>query len=123
MNTTALEAIAFRQRALGVGHAVPSVTFQAGGMKKAIINLMNPVHRLQQAPRCSATAKRTRKPCRAPAVRGWTVCRCHGARGGAPPGERNGRYRHGGRTKAALAEHRALSKLIRKARASIARLV
>ena len=55
-------------------------------MKKAIINLMNPVHRLQQAPRCSATAKRTRQPCRAPAVRGWTVCRCHGARGGAPTG-------------------------------------
>jgi hypothetical protein len=21
--------------------------------------------------------KRTRQPCRAPAVRGWTVCRCH----------------------------------------------
>jgi len=28
---------------------------------------------------------------------GWTVCRFHGARGGAP--ERNGNYRHGGRTK------------------------
>jgi hypothetical protein len=53
---------------------------------------------------------------------GWTVCRCHGARGGAPEGEGNGRYKHGGFTKAAMAERRALSKLIREARASIARL-
>jgi hypothetical protein len=60
---------------------------------------------------------------RVPAVRGRTVCRCHGARGGAPTGERNGRYRHGGFTKAALAERRAVSKLVREARASIARLV
>jgi hypothetical protein len=34
-------------------------------------------------------------PCMAPAVKGWKVCRFHGARGGAPKGERNGRYRHG----------------------------
>jgi hypothetical protein len=27
------------------------------------------------------------------------VCRFHGARGGAPEGERNGNYRHGVRTK------------------------
>jgi hypothetical protein len=37
---------------------------------------------------------------------------------GAPTGKRNGRYRHGG-----LAERRAVSKLIREARASIACLV
>jgi hypothetical protein len=80
-----------------------------------MINRMNPVHRLQQAPRCSATSKRTRQPCRAPAVRGWTVCRCHGDK-------RNGRYRHGRFTKAALAERRSVSKLLREARASIARL-
>jgi hypothetical protein len=53
---------------------------------------------------------------------GWAVCRCHGARGEAPTGRRNGRYRHGGFTKAALAERRAVSKLVREARASIARL-
>ncbi|HEV2623765.1 MAG TPA: hypothetical protein VGV62_01385, partial [Xanthobacteraceae bacterium] len=34
-----------------------------------------------------------------PAVRGWKVCRMHGARGGAPEGERNGNYRHGARSK------------------------
>jgi hypothetical protein len=32
-------------------------------------------------------------------LNGWTVCRFHGARGGAPEGKRNGNYRHGGRTK------------------------
>jgi hypothetical protein len=36
---------------------------------------------------------------------------------------RNGRYRHGGFTKAAMAERRAVSKLIREAMASIGRLV
>jgi hypothetical protein len=87
-------------------------------MKQASINLMNPEHRLQETPRCSATSKRTRQPCRAPAERGKAVCRFHGARGGVP----TGRYRHGGRTRAALAERRAVSKLIREARASIARV-
>jgi hypothetical protein len=48
--------------------------------------------------RCSATTKRTRQPRRAPAVRGWAVCRCHGARVGVSTGNRNGRYRHGGCT-------------------------
>ena len=51
------------------------------------------------APRCHAKSKRTGKPCRAPAVQGWKVCRMHGARGGAPEGKRNGNYRHGARSK------------------------
>ncbi|WP_146591224.1 hypothetical protein [Puniceibacterium confluentis] len=33
-----------------------------------------------------------------PAVRGWHVCRMHGARGGAPTGAANGAWRHGERT-------------------------
>ncbi len=37
----------------------------------------------------------TGKPCQAPAVRGWAVCRFHGARGGAPKGAQNGSYKHG----------------------------
>jgi hypothetical protein len=28
-------------------------------------------------------------------MRGKTVCRMHGGKGGAPRGERNGQYRHG----------------------------
>ena len=42
-------------------------------------------------------SKRTGQPFRSPAVRGWKVCRMHGA--GAPEGKRNGNYQHGGRTK------------------------
>jgi hypothetical protein len=39
----------------------------------------------------------------------FRVCRMHGARGGAPEGERNGNYRHGTRSK----ENIALWKLIK----------
>jgi hypothetical protein len=42
---------------------------------------MTAVYPYQKSPRCSATSKRTRKPCMAPAVNGWTVCRFHGAPG------------------------------------------
>jgi hypothetical protein len=87
-------------------------------MEKTIANLII----ANMAPRCKATAKRTRQRCRGPAVKGWTVCRCHGAGGGAPTGKRHGQYKHGQRTRAAIAERRALSKLIREARASLADL-
>jgi hypothetical protein len=72
---------------------------QGGGvLEKTKINLMN------LAPRCNARAKRTGCRCQSPAVAGFRVCRMHGARGGAPEGEHNGNYRHGGSTKEALAE-------------------
>ena len=83
---------------------------------------MKRVYAFQKAPRCSATSKRTGKPCQAPAVRGWTVCRFHGARGGGPTGERNGAYKHGLYTKAALAEHRFLQELLRESREMLAAL-
>ena len=69
----------------------------------------------QNAPRCTAMSKRTRKPCQAPAVRGWAVCRFHGARGGAPKGERNGMYRHGLYTAEAVDERKQVQDLIRRA--------
>jgi hypothetical protein len=53
---------------------------------------MNLVQRMNVSPRCSATSKRSRRKCQAPAVKGWTVCRFHGARGGAPKGNANGAY-------------------------------
>jgi hypothetical protein len=59
----------------------------------------NPMHRAHAAPRCTAKSKRTGQPCRSPAVRGWRVCRMHGACGGAPEGKRNGNYRHGARSR------------------------
>ena len=68
------------------------------------------------SPRCTATSKRTGKSCQAPAVTGWKVCRFHGAGGGAPKGERNGMYRHGGYTAEAIAERKAVADLIQKVR-------
>jgi len=62
----------------------------------------NPMHKAHAAPQCTARSKRTGQPCRSPAVRGWKVCRMHGARGGAPEGKSEGDYRHGGRTKATI---------------------
>ena len=72
--------------------------------------------------RCTATSKRTRLPCQAPAVTGWTVCRFHGARGGGPKGARNGAYRNGFHTAEAVAERRAVTALLRRARAGAAAL-
>jgi hypothetical protein len=75
---------------------------------------MNAVYPYQKSPRCSATSKRTRKRCGGPAVKGWTVCRFHGARGGGPKGNRNGMYRHGLFTTEAKAERRLLRELLRQ---------
>ncbi len=80
-------------------------------------NPMHPAQRLGDAPRCKATSKRTGCRCNAPAVKGWTVCRMHGARGGAPIGPANGRWRHGSRTLESDAMRRALAELVADARA------
>jgi hypothetical protein len=77
---------------------------------------MNSKFAMHLAPRCSATSKRTRRPCEAPAVTGWTVCRFHGARGGGPKGTQNGAYRHGLRTSEAEAEREAIATLLREVR-------
>ncbi len=83
---------------------------------------MNREYSFQRAPRCRATSKRTGERCKAPAVRGWTVCRFHGARGGGPKGERNGMYRHGLYTKEAAEERRLLRELLRQSRKALAAL-
>ena len=76
----------------------------------------------QDASRCSATSKRTGKPCQAPAVRGWSVCRFHGARGGGPRGAANGAYRHGLYTAEAIEERRRFSDIVRESREFLAML-
>ena len=81
---------------------------------------MNATLAMHRSPRCTATSKRTRQPCQAPAVTGWTVCRLHGACGGGSKGARNGAYRHGLHTAEAVAERRAVSELLRRARAALA---
>ena len=80
---------------------------------------MNTTYAFQNSPRCSATSKRTKQPCKAPAVRGWKVCRFHGARSGAPKGERNGTYRHGLYTQEAKEERQALNELLKAVRVTI----
>jgi hypothetical protein len=76
----------------------------------------DPMQNAHNAPRCKATSKRTGRPCRAPAVRGWGVCRMHGAGGGGPSGRANGSYRHGGRTKGVTDAIRYINALAKKAR-------
>lgn len=71
-----------------------------------------------KSPRCTATSKRTHQRCKAPAMRGWKVCRFHGARGGAPKGNANGAWKHGCYSEAAKAE-RLLVKLLLKDAASL----
>jgi hypothetical protein len=77
---------------------------------------INPMQSAHDAPRCGAKSKRSGKSCRAPAVRGCGVCRMHGARGGAPTGKRNGKYRHGMRTQEATEAVRLVNLLSRLAR-------
>ena len=77
------------------------------------------INPMQAAVRCKAHSKRTGKRCGAPAVRGWSVCRMHGAGGGAPSGSQNGNYRHGYRTKEAMRTRRELVELLRESRRTI----
>ena len=80
---------------------------------------MSPTDRLNAAPRCRATSKRTKGRCKGPAVKGWRVCRFHGARGGAPRGAANGAYRDGSFTKEAIASRQMTRALIKRAIAII----
>lgn len=76
-------------------------------------NSMEPAS-LKAAPRCQAQRKHGRGPCDAKAVRGKRVCRVHGGSSpGAPKGDRNGRFRHGGDTKEAIALRSQVAKLLR----------
>ncbi|MGI9353948.1 MAG: HGGxSTG domain-containing protein [Rhizobiaceae bacterium] len=65
--------------------------------------------RLFAAPRCTAHSKRSGEPCRNPAVRDWTVCRLHGARGGRP-------ITTGMHTEAAVTQRRETSALLKECR-------
>jgi len=74
---------------------------------------------MRLAARCGA---KTRKgtPCRSPSVSGKKRCRMHGgAEGsGAPKGNRNA-LKHGLFTKSAIADRRALRKLLRQSRITL----
>lgn len=81
---------------------------------------VNPMHallKMQQSPRCRAKSKRSQQRCKSPAVRGWEVCRMHGARSGAPKGERNGKFETGLHTAEAKENAKALRRCLRTIRA------
>lgn len=101
-------------RSIRVGRRWWEMLIGVGVVSKADVN---PMH---LARRCRATSKRTGLSCAAPAVRGWSVCRMHGARGGAPSGSRNGNYRHGTRSRLAMAEWDRVQALVRLANATLA---
>ena len=76
----------------------------------------NPMQRIAPAhlsPRCKAKSKRSKVRCKAPAVKGFHVCRMHGARGGAPKGKPNGNYGTGYYTHEAKAERKAAMNSLR----------
>lgn len=73
----------------------------------------NPMSKAHEAPRCTATSKRTGERCKGPAVKGWTVCRFHGARGDHGPGKANPAYRHGMRTREWQEMRKVINDLVR----------
>lgn len=76
---------------------------------------VNPMHRAHTSPRCTAHSKRSGILCKNPAVRGWTVCRMHGARGGQPSGATNSQWTHGLRANEYTQERNLIAKLSRMA--------
>ncbi len=77
---------------------------------------VDPMHRANSAPRCTAKSKRTGDPCRAPAVQGWAVCRMHGAGGGAKPGKAHPNWKHGARSRDAVEVRKLSNALGRESR-------
>jgi uncharacterized protein YjcR len=74
---------------------------------------------MHQVSRCRARSKRSGKPCQSPAVSGYSVCRMHGAGGGAPRGNKNA-LKHGDFTAEGLALKREIQALARMARETMA---
>jgi hypothetical protein len=91
---------------------------ETGGvaMEKSDANPIDLAQRLRDAPRCHAKAKSTGERCNAPAVRGWAVCRVHGAGGGAPSGEAHWNWKHGARSSEMVELRRLTNELARIAR-------
>jgi hypothetical protein len=95
---------------------VGNVNATLEGVGRARKSRSNHMHwPVQQALRCHATSKRSGKPCRSPAVRGHSVCRMHGAGGGAPKGNKNA-LKHGLYTAEAIETRRMVADLTRQAR-------
>ncbi len=72
----------------------------------------NPMQSAHAAPRCTAHSKRTGFLCKNPAVRGWRVCRMHGARGGHKELSENPAYIHGNRSRKNIIKRRLFSEML-----------
>src|SRR4030095_5965659 len=72
------------------------------------------IHPFDSMSRCGAK-RRNGLPCKRIGNKRNGRCRLHGGNAGAPSGERNGRFRHGGQTKEAQKQRRAIRRLIREA--------
>ena len=95
------------RRAGGGGRGRPG----RGVSDESSINPMRRVSRMNRAPRCGART-RSGSPCRQPKVRGRPRCRMHGGAGRRRPrASVTGRWRHGQRSGAVLAE-RAMARLL-----------
>ena len=70
-------------------------------------------------PRCGAK-RRCGEPCKRIGSKRNGRCKLHGGRAGAPSGTKNGKYRHGGETKGAIAQRKALRALLRQAKDHLA---
>lgn len=70
------------------------------------------------SPPCRGVERRTRSgaPCRRIGNARNGRCILHGGRAGAPLGQRNGAWRHGGATNEAKAQRKAVRVLLREAR-------
>lgn len=77
---------------------------------------MNPMQSAHASPRCTARSKRSSFLCKNPAVRGWRVCRMHGAGGGHAPGPEHPAWKHGMRSEERTDERRMLNEFVREAR-------
>lgn len=76
----------------------------------------NPMRKAQAAPRCAATSKRSGQRCNGPAVKGWRVCRMHGAGRGHAAGEGHPSWRHGIRSQAWIETRAEIAELVRETR-------
>lgn len=76
----------------------------------------NPMCKAHAAPRCTATSKRSGNRCKGPAVRGWRVCRFHGAGGGHKAGPSHPSWQHGMRACEWIEERREINEMVREAR-------
>jgi hypothetical protein len=97
----------------GTGIGIPEEKLAYSGMIRPPVPITSAHPFRSAAPRCTAHSKRSGQPCKAPAVRGWRVCRMHGAGGGHEAGDANPAHRHGLRTREWVEIRRAISELAR----------